>query len=92
MGWNKGRLYSGHIFVSHTTQTPLLHHKSDHTLLSVVLCHCRCFHPAVELLGETWNQYVNQSIIIYDVSGMYAESASHPGSTPNMQWPRFSAV
>ena len=65
MGRNNGRIYSGHIFVSHTAQTPLLHCKFDLTGLSVVLYHRRCFHPAIELLRETWSQYVYTMSIVY---------------------------
>ena len=70
MGRIKGRIFSGHVYVSHTTQTSLLRRKSDHTVLSAVLHRCRCFHLAVALLWENWNQYVyimNTRIIVRSV-------------------------
>ena len=82
MGGNKGRIFSGHVYVSHTTQTPVLHRKSDHTMLSVVLHCCRCFHPAVELLRETWNQYV------YTMSVAYMQAVHRAPGLPGVGEPQ----
>ena len=77
MGRNKGDVY-----VSHTTQTPVLHRKPNHTMLSVVLHCCRCFHPAVELLRKTRNQYV------YTMSVAYMQAVHSAPCLPGVDEPQ----